>query len=188
MSYLAAITGLKTFLHIEDDDQDDFLTSLAARASAKLDTYLGRTIEAAAYTEYYDGDGTGTLLLKERPVNSLTTLTVDGVAVDSEDWHLYAAQGRVVLVDGYDLSGTFTKGIANVYAAYNAGYASVPADLQAVCTELAALMFQDSAQGANWLGKKSETLPSGAGTLALMHALCDMSLATLDRYRRIAIG
>lgn len=84
--------------------------------------FVARTV-----TETLDGNNRASLLLRTPHVRSLTSVTVDGVAVDVAD--LSAAHG----VLRYTTSGCWARGVANVVVVYVAGYGTddtVPGDVK----------------------------------------------------------
>ena len=60
---------------------DVLLTRLVTSASQFIQTWLGRTIAETAYSETRNGQGGTRLFLRNRPVVTVASLTVDGVAV-----------------------------------------------------------------------------------------------------------
>lgn len=56
-----------------DTSQDDVIDILITQCSARIELFVGRALEAATRTEYYEGTGDEFLLLRHRPV----TLDVD---------------------------------------------------------------------------------------------------------------
>lgn len=57
--------------------QDALLTDIVAETDAQLKAYLRQNIEQATYTEYYSGTGGNVLILRQRPVQSITSIHVD---------------------------------------------------------------------------------------------------------------
>ncbi len=55
----------------------DFLTNLITQASKAIQTYCKQNIELATWTEYYSGNGTPNLPLRQMPVNSIINLWFD---------------------------------------------------------------------------------------------------------------
>lgn len=56
------------------------LGSLAPQAKALIEEYLGRKIIQDTYTEFYAGKGRQLLVLRQRPVQSITSIFVDELA------------------------------------------------------------------------------------------------------------
>jgi len=56
----------------------DFVAStLAPQAAALIEEYLGRKVMQATYTEFYSGNGQPFIVLRQRPVQSITALYLD---------------------------------------------------------------------------------------------------------------
>jgi hypothetical protein len=189
---LTTLADLKTYLGITDTSEDTLLNLLIADGDAAILGYIGRAIEQATLTEYYSGDRTQMLVLRQRPVTAVTSVHVDDSgyagqaagAFDSttewtagEDFYIRTEvenesnTGELVAIKG---PGTFTadgdpktwgewpNGTGNVKVIYTAGYATVPSDLAAACRILVAWM---RASRDNGMPVKSERLGSYSYTL-----------------------
>lgn len=74
---LTTVAAVKTYLKISDSSEDTFLTAVLAYADALIKRYLNQNIESATYTEYYSGNGTRHIRLRQRPVTSITSVYLD---------------------------------------------------------------------------------------------------------------
>ncbi len=189
---LTTLADLKTYLGISDTSEDSLLNLLIADADAAILGYIGRTIEQATLTEYYSGDASQMLVLKQRPVTAVTSVHVDdsgyagqgsGAFASATEWtagtDFYirteveneSNTGELVAIKG---PGTFTAdhqpktwgewpdGTGNVKVIYVAGYATVPSDIAGACRILVAWM---RASRDNGMPVKSEKLGSYSYTL-----------------------
>ena len=118
---------VKEFLGIEETDDDDLIDDLITRKEAEEQNRIDRQLEAADYTEFYDGDNSDTLLLNNYPINTITSLWDDtsrdyatGDLIDPDDIFIYSVEGKIVL-DGIH----FAKGNQNIKIIFNAGYETV---------------------------------------------------------------
>jgi len=213
---LTTLADLKTYLGITDSSEDALLNLLIDDANAAILGYIGRTIEQATLTEYYSGDGTQMLVLKQRPVTAVTSVHVDqsgysgqgsGAFASSTEWtageDFYirtvveneSNTGELVAIKG---PGTFTAdhqpktwgewplGTGNIKVVYTAGYSTVPSDLAAACRILVAWM---RASRDNGMPVKSEKL--GSYSYTLMDSTGIPELATVrgicNRYRNMIL-
>jgi len=95
------------------------------------DAYGGTT----TYTEYYDGNGTDTLVLRYAPIVSVTSLSIEGVDLQSTEYKVYSSGYiRLTSVTGSALDratgsvgSAFPVGQQNVLVVYVANDATVPA-------------------------------------------------------------
>lgn len=73
---LDTLAGVKQYLLMPAGytREDARLTTWITQVSAAVELYLGRTIASYAYTEFYDGQGTDQLILKQRPVTAITNI------------------------------------------------------------------------------------------------------------------
>ncbi|HUZ75808.1 MAG TPA: hypothetical protein VMU87_22705 [Stellaceae bacterium] len=150
-----------------DDAQ---IARVITAASGFILRYLQRPLLVASRTETRNGAGGRMLLLRHAPVLSLTSLTIDDLAIPaapdaaSAGFVLDADAGALYL-RGY----AFWRGVQNVTATYTAGYGvtgeaqTVPsaAPYQLACAGLASLWAGDS--GVAYAGGAAlAALPAGA--------------------------
>lgn len=144
---LASLQDLKDFLKMSETTDDDKLFELLKAADAEFKRRTRLAFETATYTEYYDGNGQRSLLLKEYPVVSITTVHDDvdraygaSTLIDASDIVVREAVGELI----YD-GGTFGMGIKNVKVVYVAGYTSIPADVRQAVVWIATANYIESA-------------------------------------------
>jgi len=138
---LTSLDAVKRYLGLSSDTDDELLTELIARVSDGIVAYCGREFALGDYAEYHDGDGSDTLLLKQRPVTEVVALSQDGVEIAAADFVVYPEVGVAQLK-----SGVFGRGARNVYTSYRAGYATIPGDVEQAAVEWVARLY--AARGA----------------------------------------
>lgn len=74
---LASLYRLKIALGITDSVYDILANNCLDAASQAVKNYLHREIELKTYTHFFDGDGSNVLLLRQRPVISITSVNSD---------------------------------------------------------------------------------------------------------------
>jgi hypothetical protein len=146
-SLLTTLANVREYLKFAatDTSRDALLTNLVKRSGALLEKYMGRTVLAASYTEYYDGDGRTKLLLNQWPINSVAELNMDNsrifaaaTIIQASDFVIWKEVGYLELLKPLDyLSGIetaygrfFIHGQQNLKVTYNAGYTVVPDDIE----------------------------------------------------------
>ncbi len=96
---LTELDALKRAMGITEKDNDAFLRELVQRASDEARTYCSRLFSRQQYTEDVRSEGSLLLQLAERPVVSVESVTLDGVALtdhrieDAEAGELYRELG-----------------------------------------------------------------------------------------------
>lgn len=155
MSNLANLQDVRDWLGIQNDQTTDdaILDRMIARASEMILSGIGRpAILSQAYTEVRDGLGMTRMMLRNWPLRSVTSVTIDGVAIPAQTsvplgagymfqaWN-GIAPGRAGFIDliGY----AFNRGRSNIQVVYTAGYDAVPAAIESACIELVALRYKE---------------------------------------------
>jgi uncharacterized phiE125 gp8 family phage protein len=148
---LTTLNNLKLFLGINtaNTDDDTLLTNLISMVSADIENECQRTFLATNHTEYYKGDGTSQLLVKQYPVNSVTSIYDDTDRVWGSDTQIDATEisisdrigGLIILED--DIFSE-SDDVENIKITYNAGYSTIPSDLEQACIKLCAADYLES--------------------------------------------
>lgn len=112
-------------------DEGDAVARLVAATSAQIARWLGYDPTSRTYARRFHGRGRTALLLPDRPVTAVASVTVDGVAVPAGPTGFVLDERGVYLAGG----GRFARGAMNVAITYTAGFDPVPADLQAACLD-----------------------------------------------------
>ncbi len=128
---MAAITlaEAKTHLNISVSTYDTELADYILAAEDLASAVLNGPVSTASYTDTYDGGNQFGIVLRNRPVISVQSVTMFGVTVDPTNWHLDDA-GVLWYVIGYYAKGGFYTGVGNVQVSYTAGYSPVPARIK----------------------------------------------------------
>lgn len=116
--------------------EDPLLTRLIAATSNDFQRATNRPdLMQADYSEVRQGDGAAHMILYHWPINSITTLTVGGVAVSASSdrvapgYYIDADIDPERIWELYLNGSVFTDG-AVIQIAYSAGYATVPGDIE----------------------------------------------------------
>lgn len=116
--------------------QQVFSVELMVNAiSRQIMRHVSSDIKAATYTEVWDGAGTDEFVPTERPINSVSSLKFAPHGDFSTSENLVTAgNGLIVTADEYSIKlrgGMRTPaGRGLVQVVYNAGYSTVPEDIQ----------------------------------------------------------
>ncbi len=154
-----------------EDYDDDLIEILINAATKKCEDYCKRAFIQRSITENRIGDGGTLLMLNKRPVNTFTSITLDGTALtEDEDFTLYKEEGYLERPIGTTSfwsdriqAVSWTKG-AKIIVTYNAGYAATMAATQALVPEaVLAVLVAVSNWYENRLGVTSQNI-SGLGS------------------------
>jgi uncharacterized phiE125 gp8 family phage protein len=185
----------KTFRGISASTYDTLIGLLIGAAQAQAERYCDRTFDTATFTEKYNSSGTNTVVLRNTPITSITSVSLitpdgDTAAIDSSAYTVQLDSGVVKLASNLygwtviedmdaserrwgDLPG-FPMGHQNIQVVYVGGYASnaMPSDLKMAMYLYVGLTFENALQaytssGTGGLGTfKSQTLGDWSYTLA----------------------
>ena len=135
MSY-TTITAVREVSGMEDVEvwSDAKVTDAITFAEALIDDYCGTSFEHKGFVETLDGTGTDTLRLYTIHPQTLTAVTVDGVAQTTDDWSL-RPEGLIVRDTGVF---TYTSPGLNVSVSGTAGWtASAPEEVALAARSIA---------------------------------------------------
>lgn len=158
---------------------DAILVMATDAACDTVRTYTEQTFNGGTSTVTLDGTGTDAILLPERPVNSVGTVTVNGGTVTD-----YVLNGNGILFRGsvgVNQGSTWPMGRQNVSVTYSHGYAEVdlPRDVRRVALEIAARTAGQGIARQESVGPVSITY-AGAST-----DLSKGEMIILGKYRHI---
>jgi len=170
---LTTLAKVRTYLFGAEGgpyDAESILAGLIQSSSAWVVSRLGQEVLTRTVTEVRDGNGTAAMLLRQFPVASVTSVTIDDTALLTTAYSV--RDGKVELEDSY-----FTAGTANVTIVYTAGVSVCPYDLEQAVIEHVALRYRDRTRaglGSQSSGGESATF-SDAGTLAYIEGVLTAS-------------
>ncbi len=127
-------------------DDVDIVQGLINRASRSILTWCRRdSFFTDTYTETYDTDeagGSRQIMVKNRPIISVSSVTDDDMALASTDYKTYANAGIVKLDDITD----FSQGLQHKVIVYSAGYGyrieDLPEEIVQAAVQLAAYWYR----------------------------------------------
>jgi len=183
---LCTLAELKAWLPNQGSNDDTALQNLITNGSLQILQYIDRPHILAgvigSLNENYDGNGSDRLLPRTFPIITVTSVSVDGVAIPQSTTPQimgFLFDTRRVLLRGF----RFCRGVQNVAISYTAGYASVPLDLKQAGLEVFALAYRQRTH----IGEKSNSM-GGQVTLSFdMSEVPPRAACVFSQYRRIAL-
>lgn len=154
MLALISLSEAKEYLGITDTGDDLVLTHLLNEVSAIIQKYIGRELVSQERTQYYSGDGSCELILKDFPIISINSINVDSqrsfdssTEIDSENFIVKKGSG---IVEAFNLLGNWTPGRSNIKIVYTSGYTvgnsgsdgTMPYDIRLAAKRLLDLHFR----------------------------------------------
>lgn len=154
----ADIADLLTHPNIPATGSDTFLQACLDAAAALIDSHCNTRFVAlgVAATELYSGRCTRQFRLRHRPVLTISSISVDGAAIDSSLYAL-SQDGGGGWIETVDLSGdgynprlwrgdssepyVWPQGTNNISVTYTYGYTTVPDAVSKACAMLAKQIY-----------------------------------------------
>jgi uncharacterized phiE125 gp8 family phage protein len=130
---LTTLSAVKEYLKIDplNTNEDTLLEALINASSSAIENYCKRSLVEQTFIEEYDGNGMKYLQLNQYPVNSITSVTVDGVVLDPSEYKVKKKTGTLIRVDSI-----WPEGDLNIAVEFTAGYNPIPYDLELACKHL----------------------------------------------------
>ncbi|MEA5032310.1 MAG: hypothetical protein VB025_09200 [Sphaerochaeta sp.] len=177
---LKAAYGLDIPAGSETESVYTVLISAASRACLR---YLGRDIHLREVTQFIDGNGHDRFVLDEAPVVSITSLSIDrervfATALDPVAYRVDGPTGIVTLYQGVVLPDVLDC----VKVVYQAGYVTIPEDIEAACVDTIQMMKRRLAGSS--AGVSSRSMPDGGTETLETTAPTDFAKLLLGQYRR----
>jgi len=142
---LIELEDFKKHIDIDTNDYDDILTIYINAAGEFIKEYLGRIIESASVTEYFDGDDIkNTIFLSNYPVTALTSLQYNSGTFGTPVWTAFITDDYQRDDDqGIIYMDTMYSGIRNIKVVYTAGYtaANIPNAIKVACMKMVGKIF-----------------------------------------------
>ncbi len=181
---IIAVADYKTWKGISATTWDAQLAVIVPQAIAEFQTYTGRTIDSATLTEKYNGEDSPQIVLKTRPVASITSVTLTtpagtSITIPSTAYAIDLESGVLkfdppnsnplaswwgnwpeMLPGVMQQFPVFPKGHQNITVVYVAGYASnaYPADMQAALYQWVDVLLGNAINSVGASILNSETL------------------------------
>lgn len=176
-----------------NEDEEAVLTVICDQISEAVEDYCGRIFEFATFTEDYDGSGTRILMLRQYPIDDITTVTrtkADAanteVVVAAAEYTINDESGMLLMhpVNHVD-SSIWVKGEQNYEIVYDAGYDEddMPNGIVGACNIWIATVFQKAKH--NLFAVQSSTI--GDETVNYTNdAMPPMVKSMLTKHRKLA--
>jgi len=192
---LTNVADVKESLGIASSDHtyDNLIIRKINQATAVIEAYCDRRFASTSYTEEYDASHIDALVLRQRPLISVTSFQVRDSGFNDSDWNTIDSELYFTDTAAGVLKLLFAaRGYWNRYkVTYTAGYATIPDDLAEACASLAGYYANLSPADVNLKSKtegsrKIEYAESATNTKQLF-ALLGID-TTLDMYANNPLG
>jgi hypothetical protein len=162
LSYsLTTLADVKESLGIaaSDTSYDNLIIRKINQATIAIEKYTGRRFLSTVYTdEEYDATGTDQLVLKQRPITTLTSISSRDTSLNEADWdvldtnvYFYDANSGVVALL-FNTTGRWNR----YKVTYTAGYSTIPEDIAEAAASLASYYVLNADASAIGVSSKQE--------------------------------
>ena len=179
---LTTLANVKAYLSppLTATADDALLARLITASSQFIQSWLNRIIAVASYSDTRSGSGGMRLFLRNRPVLSVTSVTIDGAAIPASGPTPNAAGYLFDDSSVYLIGYWFTKGVQNVIVQYSAGYAATPPEIEQACIALTALRYKERDR----IGQASKSVAGEVISFQQKDMPADVA-TLLDQYRNV---
>lgn len=153
---LTSVADVKESLGITGNSQNNLIIRKINQATDMIESYCGKGngqhFASTTYSnEEYDGTGSNQLILKNRPVISLSTFEQRSSTQNVSDWDSVDSDNYFLDSNAGVLDCIFTLTANwNIYrVTYTAGFATIPSDLAEACVMLACALVESASTGAS---------------------------------------
>lgn len=180
MADLTSLANVKTWLGVTTSTDDTLLSRLISAGSDYIQAWLNRDLTLQTYASYRDGGDGTRMMFRNYPVVSVTQVKIDNLLIPAS---VAGSNGYVYTETSLSLIGyRFTRGYSNVFLNYQAGYSSIPNEIEQACIELVSLRYKDRDR----IGISSKTLAGETITFTAKD-FSDAVETTLKQYRRVML-
>lgn len=174
------IENVREYLRIKGTTDDAMIARLIKGASKLMTTYMNRDISAKDYTEVFDGKGSNYHVFGNYPVNNISFVYAGDISMmpaQNNNSSGYVHDHEKVVLNG----GIFPRGMLNCKVVYNAGYTTIPDDLEQACIELVGFKYK----AIEHLDQQSKQLAAGETVTFITKDIPQTVKVVLNHYKKV---
>lgn len=174
MGNLTTLDNVKNYLRIKTENDDELLKRMISSCSKLIESWLNRTITAENYNEVFSGNEGVYHFCKNRPIISVGNVFINGHELSPSE---FCADEECVYLN----NNLFPHGIKNILVNYNAGYETVPEDIEQACIEMIAIKYKQ----IETIHQSSKSI-GGETTSFIVKDMPDFVKVVLQQYKQVA--
>ena len=133
-----------------DASNQSLIEALIRVASAQIDTYCNRHFTYAEYTETLNGNGGGEIIVRNPPIESITSVTLlyphsDNIVYDTTYFdfspELHGGEIRWAADGSWGSCRGFSRGWRNIVVIYQGGFPVIPDEIKYVTSEIVKQLY-----------------------------------------------
>ncbi len=141
----ASVKELVDYLELAEPIPVAFIRDILNTVTAAIDTYCGRTFrQIAIVDEEHWLDVVDEVFLRKYPVMSISSMSIDGSAIETSAYDLFKAQSRISFntpIGGRGSGQTYNSRTGIFKVSYTAGIDTVPQPINLAALKYAAYLF-----------------------------------------------
>jgi len=118
-----------------------YVARLISDVSTRIQGFLGYQVAEATYARTFNGSGGRVMMLPDRPIIAVSSVTVCGISVPPQALPTpgFSFSDKALYLSGWY---EFHRGHQNIAVSYTAGYATVPYDIEQACLDWVSIAVQ----------------------------------------------
>jgi len=178
---IITLSDVYEYLSVSGSDDGPLIQKLIDRKTVEFENWCGLdSFYVYDYTEYYDGDGSPYLFVKNFPINSISLVADDSDWSWGSDTTADLSDFRIVEKNHIVYNSYFNEGLQNIKITYNAGYSVIPFDIQEVMCEEVTRIYNRRKEVDIFI----KTITDGSQH-RYNKALLPTTMLILSKYRRV---
>lgn len=134
---LTSVGRVRDYLKLTTSADDGLIQALVTRVSEWAKSRMSRQIVRTTFTKRLNGNGRPSWMAPEYPILAVTSVMIGGTTLVAERDYWFDEDSI------YFKGWTLTKGVGNVTIIWEAGYDTVPEDLDEAVAEIVAFAYQE---------------------------------------------
>jgi len=169
-------------------DLTAFLSSAIDRVSKKFESYCQLPLKEQSFIGHYNGSGTNILYVNNFPITSVTSIKYRSNPLNSYSNAITVSGCSIYSNKIISYNDTFPYGNLSIEIIYNAGYSTVPYDIEQIAIEATEIILKESniksAKSQNTLGELSRQADASLGFNTTFIDLNPRFKEVLDFYKK----
>ncbi len=163
-----------------DATQDGRIERFINVASDRVSNYTERQLVAADTVDILHGGMTNMLMLREWPLNAVSEMAIDSDGIFGPETVVDPSDYRIIDEGTLLYDGVLPYGYGNIKVTYNAGYQTIPSDIEMACLLFVEWLYRFRNTGS--IGRSG--MSKGDESTTILQDIPPIIKSLLDPFRR----